>query len=84
MTPMPRPATIRSAALGLSPRRRAALAHDLIQSLDAHEANADAERLWTEEIRRRSQEVDDGKVRLVDAADVHRGIAERIRTRGRR
>jgi hypothetical protein len=35
MTLMPRPATIRSTVLGLPPRRRAALAHDLIRSLDA-------------------------------------------------
>ncbi|HJX66971.1 MAG TPA: addiction module protein [Polyangia bacterium] len=39
-----------------------------------------AESLWAAEIERRAREVADGKVSLIDAANVHAEIARRLRT----
>lgn len=45
---------IRSQALGLSPKERAALAHDLLISLEEDGPDADAEAAWDSEIEARS------------------------------
>ena len=79
-----RPTEIRSSALGLPPEERAALAHDLIESLDADDANPRADELWAAEILRRGQEVLDGKVDLVDSDTVHAEITRQLRSSGGR
>ena len=72
---------IRAGALNLPAPERALLAHDLIASLDAEDADPRADALWAAEIERRAREVADGKVALVDADEVHAEIAQRLRAR---
>jgi len=72
---------IRASALNLPAPERAALAHDLIASLDAEAADPRADAIWAAEIERRARDVADGKVALIDADEVHAEIAQRLRTR---
>ena len=58
-------------ALRLPPEARAALAAELIATLD-EEADPDAEALWSEEIRKRLDEVDSGAVRPIPWAEARR------------
>jgi putative addiction module component (TIGR02574 family) len=60
-------------ALQLPPEARAALAAELIATLD-HEADPDAEAAWSAEIRRRLDEVDAGTVRPIPWAEARRRI----------
>ncbi len=58
--------SIRRDALGLSVEQRAALAADLLASLDAaSEDEAEIEQLWLQEAARRADEVDRGVARLI-------------------
>lgn len=50
------------AALRLPPEARAALAAELIESLDQGELTGDVEEAWSDEIQRRLAEVDAGTV----------------------
>ena len=75
---------IRASALNLPATERAALAHDLIASLDAEDADPHADALWAAEIERRTREVADGKIALIDADEVHAEIARSLRERIRR
>jgi len=75
---------IRDSALNLPTTERAALAHDLIASLDAEDADPHADALWAAEIERRTREVADGKIALIDADEVHAEIARSLRERIRR
>lgn len=70
--------TLRNAAMTLSEQERAALAKDLVASLDgpADEGVADA---WDREIRRRIQQVDSGEAELLDAKEVLSRARDRIR-----
>lgn len=69
---------LRNAAMTLSEQERAALAKDLMASLDgpADEGVAEA---WDREIRRRIQQVDSGKAELLDAREVLSRARDRIR-----
>jgi putative addiction module component (TIGR02574 family) len=69
---------LRSNVLSLPAEERAVLAHDLIASLDAEDADPNADALWATEIDRRAREVADGKVALVDADEVHDEAAKRL------
>ena len=60
-------------ALRLSDEERAALAGELIQSLDA-EVDADAEAEWSAEIRRRLERVDAGIAKTIPWAEARRRI----------
>jgi hypothetical protein len=60
-------------ALRLPKEARAALAAELIATLD-DEVDPDAEALWSEEIRRRLDEVDSGAVRPVPWSEARRRI----------
>jgi putative addiction module component (TIGR02574 family) len=64
---------------GLPTEERAALAHDLIASLDAENADPISNSLWATEIERRAREVADGRVAPVDADKVHAEAATRLR-----
>jgi putative addiction module component (TIGR02574 family) len=71
---------VRAAALRLSPRSRAALAADLIESLDGPPEPAElVEAAWSDEIRRRLDEVDSGKVRTVSWSEARKRIAAAAR-----
>ena len=60
-------------ALRLSEEERAALAGELIQSLD-HEIDEDAEAAWSAEIRARLDRVDAGSAKTVSWAEARRRI----------
>jgi putative addiction module component (TIGR02574 family) len=77
-------AELRSNVLSLPTEERAALAHDLIASLDGEAADPNADSLWATEIDRRAHEVAEGKVTLVDADEVHAEAARRLRARAGR
>ena len=60
-------------ALQLPDEERAALAGELIQSLD-HEVDADAEAAWSAEIRTRLDQVDAGTATTISWAEARRRI----------
>jgi len=60
-------------ALQLPPEERAALAGELIQSLDS-EVDDDAEAAWSAEIRRRIERLDAGLANTVPWAEARRRI----------
>ena len=60
-------------ALELPRSARAALAAELIASLDG-EADADAELLWAQEIQKRVEEIDSGTVRTVPWSEARKRI----------
>ena len=64
---------ILSEALRLSDEERAALAGELIQSLET-EIDADAEAVWTAEIRSRLERVDAGKATTIPWSEARRRI----------
>ena len=67
---------IRRAAMQLPAEEKARLAEELLSSLDTSEQiEIDAE--WTEEIERRIDEVDSGKVKTIPADQVFRELEER-------
>ena len=70
--------TLRNAAMTLSEQERAALAKDLVASLDGPEDEGVAE-AWDREIRRRIQQIDSGEVELLDAKEVLSRARDRIR-----
>lgn len=63
-------------ALRLPPEARAALAGELIDSLDVDDVDEDAEAEWSAEIRRRLHEVDSGTVTAVPWSEARRRILE--------
>jgi putative addiction module component (TIGR02574 family) len=67
------PKQLRAEALQLSPEERAALAGELIQSLDT-EVDDDAEAAWSAEIRRRLERLDAGLANTVPWAEARRRI----------
>jgi putative addiction module component (TIGR02574 family) len=77
-------AELRCRVLSLPTEERAALAHDLIASLDAEDADPHADARWATEIERRAREVAEGKVALVDADEVHAEAARCLRARAGR
>lgn len=65
------PKSIEREALGLTPARRAKLAHELLESLDAL-SPSEIDELWVDEAKRRLKEGDNGRVGLVPAEEVYR------------
>jgi putative addiction module component (TIGR02574 family) len=61
-------------ALALPPEGRAALAGSLLESLD-EEVDASAEEEWSQEIARRIEEIDSGKVKPIPWEAARREIA---------
>jgi len=67
-------------ALGLSADERAALAHDLLASLDGP-ADPDAAQAWEAEITRRLDELERGQVQTIDADEALRRIDKNLSRR---
>ena len=61
-------------ALELPPEARAALAGELIDSLEGDVVDDDVEAQWSKEIRRRLQEVDSGAVKAVPWSEARQRI----------
>lgn len=64
-------------ALGLDPNERAEIAASLIASLDPPKSEV-VEAAWTEEIKRRIESIDSGKVELIPSDEVLRTMRERL------
>ena len=62
-------------ALALPPEARAAMAGSLLESLDEHPPDAGVEAAWSDEIRRRIEEIDSGKVKPIPWEDARRQIS---------
>jgi len=61
-------------ALRLPPEARAALAAELIESLDGGETDDEVEAAWAKEIHRRLAEIDAGAVTTIPWAEARRRI----------
>jgi putative addiction module component (TIGR02574 family) len=62
-------------ALALPPEARAALATSLFESLDEEPADAGVEAAWSEEVKRRIEDIDSGKVQMIPYEEVRRRLA---------
>jgi putative addiction module component (TIGR02574 family) len=65
-------------ALALPPEARAALAGSLLESLDERPADQGVDSAWSEEIERRIEEIDSGKVQLIPYEEVRRRLMARL------
>jgi putative addiction module component (TIGR02574 family) len=65
-------------ALALPPEARAAIAGSLLESLNEAPADKGVEAAWSEEIRRRIEEIDSGKVQMIPYEEVRRRLAARL------
>jgi len=65
-------------ALALPPEARAAIAGSLRESLNDAPADEGVEAAWSEEIKRRIEEIDSGKVRMIPYEEVRRHLAARL------
>jgi putative addiction module component (TIGR02574 family) len=70
-------------ALALPPESRAALAGSLLESLDEQLAEEGIEAAWDEEIKRRIDEIDSGKVQMIPYEEVRRRLAARLSDAGK-
>jgi putative addiction module component (TIGR02574 family) len=68
-------------ALALPPEARAALAGSLLESLDEHPPDPGVEAAWSEEIARRIEELDSGKVKPIPWAEARRRISDLLNGR---
>lgn len=69
-------------ALALPPEARAALAGSLLESLEEHPVDEGVDEDWAEEIKRRIEEIDSGKVQMIPYEEVRRRLAARLADAG--
>lgn len=62
-----------------TPQQRVELAERLIESVPPFSDDPELEREWNEEIARRVDEIDEGRVKLIPAEEVHAEIKEKLR-----
>jgi putative addiction module component (TIGR02574 family) len=62
-------------ALALPAEARAAIANTLLDSLEEAHADEGVEAAWSEEIKRRIEEIESGKVQLIPYEEVRRRMA---------
>jgi len=78
--------TILKKALALPPEARAAIADSLLESLEPHfrhdAVDELVEKAWSEEIKRRIEEIDAGKVQLIPYEEVRRRLLARLSDAG--
>jgi len=70
-------------ALALPVEARAALAESLLESLDEEPVDEGVEAAWSEEIKRRIEEIDSGKVQMIPYEEVRRRLAARLGDAGK-
>ena len=68
-------------ALALPPEARAAIAGSLLESLDENPPDPAVEAAWSEEIARRIEELDSGKVKPIPWEEARRQIAAMLNGR---
>lgn len=69
-------------ALALPPEARAALAGSLLESLEEHPSDEGVDEAWGEEIKRRIEEIDSGKVQMIPYEELRRRLAARLADAG--
>lgn len=69
---------IKESALQLDEKLRAELAKRLISSLDDH-VDEDIEQAWIQEVKRRKDEINSGKITPVLGEYVHKAARERLK-----
>ncbi len=72
-----------SKALALPSKDRAALARQLLESLDTEQPDANWESAWAQELDRRIAVVESGNVEMRDWRDVIANIEQKLRERNR-
>ena len=70
-------------ALALPPAARAALATSLFESLDEESADEGVGAAWSEEIKRRIEDIDSGKVQMIPYEEVCRRLAALLSDAGK-
>jgi putative addiction module component (TIGR02574 family) len=65
-------------ALTLPPEARAEIADLLLESLDPSPPDEGVEAAWSEEISRRIDEIDSGKVQLIPYEEIRRRLMARL------
>ena len=65
-------------ALALSSHERGLLIDHLIESLDQAPPDSQAEQLWSEEIKKRVEDVRSGKVEMISGEEVRRRLGRRL------
>jgi putative addiction module component (TIGR02574 family) len=65
-------------ALALPPEARATIAGSLLESLKDVPADEGVQGAWSEEIERRIEEIDSGKVQMIPYEEVRRRLAARL------
>ena len=65
-------------ALALPPDARAAIAGSLLESLNDEPADEGVGAAWSEEIKRRIEEIDSGKTQMIPYEEVRRRLAARL------
>jgi len=74
----PQASEVLEKALALSPEERGMLIDHLIESLDEGPAEEGAEEAWSDEIKRRVDEIRSGKVEMIPGEQVRRLLAARL------
>lgn len=72
---------IRARVFELSAEERADLARDLLISLDGH-ADPDVTEVWNQEIRKRLDDFESGRVTAVDSDEAMRRVRKRLSEMG--
>lgn len=67
--------------LNLSPKQRIELAERLIESVPPYCGDPEIERAWSEEIARRIEDIEQGRVKPVPAEEVHARIERKLKER---
>jgi putative addiction module component (TIGR02574 family) len=62
-----------------TPEQRMELAERLLDSIPPIHSDREVEQAWNEEISRRVQELDEGKVKLIPAEEVHARIESMLK-----
>jgi len=70
-------------ALALPPEARAAIADSLLESLEPSPPDDGIEQAWAEEIKRRLEDVDSGRVQLIPYEEVRRRLLARLSDAGK-
>jgi putative addiction module component (TIGR02574 family) len=65
-------------ALALSTQERGLIIDRLIESLDDEPAEEGVEEVWSEEIKRRVDDIQSGRVEMIPGEEVHRRLLARL------
>lgn len=74
----PQVAEVLEKALALSTQERGLIIDRLIESLDNEPAEEGAEEAWSEEIKRRVDDIKSGRVEMIPGEEVHRRLLARL------